>query len=81
MLVVEQDQGGGGDRADPPRQKLTRRSALNVVLSREFPRSARARVAECGALTVRCSTLNNFFFLRGVEGFLIGQTIRVSSPR
>ena len=33
--------------------RLTFRSALNVVLSSEFPRSVRARVAACSAVTVR----------------------------
>src|SRR5919112_5862503 len=33
--------------------RLTRRRALNVVLSSEFPRSATARVAQCSMLTVR----------------------------
>jgi hypothetical protein len=44
VLVVEQHEGGGGDRPDPPGQRLTRRSALKVVLSSELPRSAGARV-------------------------------------
>jgi hypothetical protein len=34
-------------------QRLTRRSALKVVLSRELPRSAGPRVAACNKLTVR----------------------------
>ena len=34
-------------------QRLTRRSALKVVLSSELPRSAGARVAACSRLTVR----------------------------
>jgi hypothetical protein len=38
VLVVEQEEGGGGDRAAAPRGRLTRRSALKVVLSRELPR-------------------------------------------
>ena len=38
--------------------RLTRRSALKVVLSSEFPRSASARVAECRALMVRCSAVS-----------------------
>jgi hypothetical protein len=38
--------------------KVTRRSALKVVLSSEFPRSASARVAEWRALMVRWSTVS-----------------------
>jgi hypothetical protein len=46
VLVVQQDQRGGGDRADSPRARVTRRRPFKVVLSSEFPRSASARVAE-----------------------------------
>src|SRR3954465_12853421 len=38
--------------------RLTRRSALNVVLSRELLRSAGARVAACSRLTVRSSAVS-----------------------
>src|SRR3954447_12947263 len=54
-------------------QRLTRRSALKVVLSRELPRSAGARVAACSRFTVRWSSVSS-----ASEVFLIGV---VSAPR
>ena len=57
---MEEDEGGGGDRADAPGQRLTRRSALKVVLSSELPRSAGARVAACSRLTVRRSAVGRW---------------------
>jgi hypothetical protein len=88
VFGVQQDQRRGGDRADRHGHRLTRRSALKVALSRELPRSASARVAECSMLIVRCSTDNSAACARdagllavfGVLGLLIGQVIRPVSP-
>jgi hypothetical protein len=56
-------------------QRLTRRSALKVVLSRELPRSAGARVAACSRLTVRWSAVSG-----ASEVFLIGVVSAARSP-
>jgi hypothetical protein len=55
--------------------RLTLRRPLKVVLSREFPRSSSARVAECSALIVRWSVVSVT-----LRVFLIGQVRRVCSP-
>jgi hypothetical protein len=75
VLVVQEDQRCGGDRADPPRAEGDPTQPLKVVLSSEFPRSASARVAECRALIVRGSTVNVT-----PRVFLIGQLSLVFSP-
>src|SRR3954453_18825962 len=62
-------------------QRLTRRSALNVTLSSELPRSANARVAACRALTVRSSSLSGrpVAFLTGVvRGGLLALVAQVA---
>ena len=43
MFDVEEDEGGCDDVADLPGARLTLRRALNVVFSKEFPRSPMAR--------------------------------------
>src|SRR3954447_23197106 len=55
---MEKHESGGGDCADPPEAEAAPRIPLKVVLTRELPRSAGARVAACSRLTVRWSAVS-----------------------
>jgi hypothetical protein len=50
VLDVQDHQRRCGDGTNPPRHKLTLRSALKVILSSEFPRSPTARFPLCALL-------------------------------
>lgn len=78
VLVVQEHERGGGDRADSPPAQGARHRLVKVGLSSEFPRSASARVAECRALMVRCSARRVDGGHGGVED--VDQRARTWSP-
>lgn len=75
MLDVQDDEGGGDEVADLPRAEADVRRALNVVLSREFPRSPIAGTALCARLNCCCTSVQAVFF-----GFLNATVIVSASP-
>jgi hypothetical protein len=53
VLVVEQDEGGGGDRADTPGAEADPAQRLEGRLEQRVTALGRGSVAACSALTVR----------------------------
>ncbi len=72
---MEEDQGGGGDRADAPGAEADPAQRLEGGLEQGVARSAGARVAACSRLTVRWSSVSGASVV-----FLIGVVSVARSP-
>jgi hypothetical protein len=75
VLLVQQDEGCGGDGADAPGAEADSAQCLEGGLEQRVAAFAGARVAACSRLTVRWSSVSGV-----CEVFLIGVVSAARSP-